>query len=98
MAGVLLPGKGWEEAGGLFRVVGMHVVAAFDGELCSIVIVTVEFRVVGLRMVAAFGGTLGEGGWGNLFSIIMWTSITTWIATWRTSCLHEGLTVHLHLG
>ena len=51
------------------------------------------FVVVGLRMVAAFGGTLVD-----VFSIIVQTSITTWIATWRTPCLHEGLTVHLHLG
>ena len=47
------------------------------------------FRVVGLRMVVAFGGTV-EGGFavagGDLFSIIIVSSITTWIATCRTPC------------
>ena len=57
--------------GGLFRVVGLRVVVAFDGELCSIVIVFGGFRVVGLRMVAALDGSLVSG----LFSDIVWTSV-----------------------
>ena len=45
IAGVLLPWKGWEEAGGVFLGVGLRF-ATVDGNICLGVIAAVQFVVV----------------------------------------------------